>query len=223
MFEHFDERARRSVVRTQEETRRLGHAQIGAEHLLLGIAAVDEALVGAAIERLRAAVVALHGVGDATPGEWLAFTPEAKAALEGANEQALSRGHTTIDPAHLLLAVLDSEGDARRIVRESELTVADVRERAVAAAGDQARRADGPPPARAGAPDHAEDLRFGHPLTVTLGQDPAPIGDLGHPETDAQLLGLMLVQDSPAAQLLRAHGIDEAAVRSALPPPGGRS
>lgn len=222
MFEHFDERARRCVVRTQEETRRLGHAEIGAEHLLLGIAAVDEGLVGAGIERLRAAVVAMHGVGDATPGEWLAFTPEAKAALEGANEQALSRGHTTIDPAHLLLAVLDSEGAARRILRESELTVADVRERATAVAGDPQRQADGPAPARTGRPDHAEDLRFGHPLTVTLGQDAYPIGDLGHPGTDAQLLELMLVSDTPAARLLRAHGIDEALLREALAPPGDR-
>jgi ATP-dependent Clp protease ATP-binding subunit ClpC len=199
MFEHFDERTRRCVVRTQEETRRLGHAEIGAEHLLLGIAAVDEALVGTGIERLRAAVVAMDGVGDATPGEWLAFTPEAKAALEGANEQALSRGHTTIDPAHLLLSVLDSEGAARRILRESELTVADVRERATAAAGRPPRPADGPAPARAGRPDHAEDLRHGHPLTVTLGQDPYPIGDLGHPAVDAQLLALLLVQDSPGS------------------------
>ena len=220
MFEHFDERARRCVVRTQEETRRLGHAEVGAEHLLLGIAAVDEALVGVAIERLRAALVALDGVGDATPGEWLAFTPEAKAALEGANEQALSRGHTTIDPAHLLLSVLDSEGAARRVLRESELTVADVRERAVAAAGSpQPREAGGAAPAGAGRPDHAEDLRFGHPLTITLGQDPAPIGDLGHPATDAQLLALMLVRDTPAARLLRAHGIDEALLRDALAPP----
>ncbi|MDX6274968.1 MAG: ATP-dependent Clp protease ATP-binding subunit ClpC, partial [Frankiales bacterium] len=64
MFEHFDERARRCVVRTQEETRRLGHAEIGAEHLLLGIAAVDEGLVGAGIERLRVSLVAMDGVGD---------------------------------------------------------------------------------------------------------------------------------------------------------------
>lgn len=222
MFEHFDDRARRCVTHAKQETVRLGHAEIGAEHLLLGIAAVDEGLVGAGIERLRASVVAMDGVGDATPGEWLAFTPEAKAALEGANEQALSRGHTTIDPAHLLLSVLDSEGAARRILRESELTVADVRERATAAAGQPPRPADGPAPARAGRPDHAEDLRHGHPLTVTLGQDPYPIGDLGHPAVDAQLLALLLVQDSPAARLLRAHGIDEAGLRQALAPPGER-
>ncbi len=181
MFEHFDEAARRCVALTQEETRRLGHPEMGAEHLLLGIARVDEALVGAGLERLRAAVVGLRGVGDDPGGEWLAFTPEAKAALEGANEQALSRGHTTIDPAHVLLAVLDADGVARRVLRETELIVADVRERAEAAAG------------RPGAS--------------------SPAGG------DARLLRLMLAGDSPAGRLLRAHGIDEAAVDAALGPP----
>ena len=135
MFEHFDERARLCIVRTHEETGRLGHEEIGAEHLLLGIAAVDDAIVGVEVERLRAAVVALQGVGPGAEPGWTQFSAEAKAALDGANAQALALGHTTIDPAHLLLAVLDSDGVARRVLRESELTVADVRERAIAAAG----------------------------------------------------------------------------------------
>ncbi len=213
MFEHFDEAARQCIVLTQEEARRLGHPEIGAEHVLLGIARVDEGLVGTEIERLRAAVVGQRGVGDVAPGAMLQFTPEAKAALEGANEQALARGHTTIDPAHLLLAVLDADGDARRVLREAELIVADVRERADAAAGSprQARR-----PAAAGRADHAEDLRDGAPVGVTLGQDAFPLGDIGHPHVDARLLGLMLVGDTRAAHLLRAHGIDEAAIEAAL-------
>jgi ATP-dependent Clp protease ATP-binding subunit ClpA len=139
MFDHFDEAARDAVVRTQEEARRLGHAEIGAEHLLLGIARIDAELVGTEVEKLRAAVVGLDGIGDSGPGEMLQFTAEALAALEGANGQALARGHTTIDPAHLLLAVLDADGVARRVLREADLIVADVRERADAAAGRPAR------------------------------------------------------------------------------------
>lgn len=177
MFEHFDDAARRSIVLTQEEARRLGHPEIGAEHLLLGIARVDEALVGAAVEPLRASVVALAGIGDGGPGDVLQFTPEALAALEGANEQALARGHTVIGPAHLLLSVLDADGVARRVLRESELIVADVRERADAAA----RR---PPPA--------------------------------DPRKDLELLAHVLAGGGPAARLLRAHGIDEAAIDAAL-------
>ncbi len=151
MFDHFDERARLCIVRTQEETSRLGHEEIGAEHLLLGIAAVDEATIGVAVERLRAAVVALQGIGPGTEPGWTQFSAEAKAALEGANAQALALGHTTIDPAHLLLAVLDADGAARRVLRESELTVADVRERAIAAAGHPAPEHGGevPPPSDA--------------------------------------------------------------------------
>ncbi len=218
MFEHFDERARLCVVRTQEETVRLGHAEIGAEHLLLGIADIDDGLVGIEVERLRAAVVALHGVGAGAVGEWMQFSPEAKAALEGANAQALALGHTTIDPAHLLLAVLDAEGTARRVLRESGLTVAGVRERALGAAGSP------PPPAAAAAvlpqprdQDLARELRDGHPVPVYLGHPPAQgIGDLGHPAVDARLLELMLVKDTPGARLLREHGIDEAAVHAAF-------
>ena len=216
MFEHFDERARLCVVRAQEETSRLGHAEIGAEHLLLGIACVDDGLVGIEVERLRAAVVALSGVGDGTLEDWSQFAPETKAALEGANEQALALGHTTIEPVHLLLAVLDADGAARRVLRESELIVADVRERALAAAG-LARPGGGA--VASGPPDHAADLRTGHPVPVILGQDAFPIGDVGHPSADATLLTLMLVNDTPGGRLLREHGIDEAAVRAALGPP----
>jgi len=216
MFEHFDERARRCVTRAKEEAVRLGHAEIGAQHLLLGIACVDDELVGIEVERVRAAVVAHDGVGAATSGEWMPFSAEAKAALEGANAQALALGHTTIEPAHLLLAVLDADGPARRVLRESELIVADVRERALAAAG--LPRPGGGALATA-QPDHAADLREGHPVPVILGQDAFPIGDLGHPSADATLLTLMLVNDTRGARLLRDHGIDEAAVLAALAPP----
>jgi hypothetical protein len=222
MFEHFDECARRCVTQTHEEASRLGQPEIGAEHLLLGIAMVDDGLVGAEVERLRAAVVALQGVGPGAPPGWTQFSAEAKAALEGANTQALALGHTTIEPAHLLLAVLDADGVARRVLRESALTVADVRERAIAAAGRPAR-VPGPDAPDLGYPpranrDHAGDLRAGHPVTVQLGGDPFPTGDLGSPNVDARLLALMLVNDTPGARFLRAHGVDEAAIREALGP-----
>lgn len=46
----------------------------------------------------------------------------------------------------------------------------------------------------------------GHPVTVTLG-DGLPVGDLGHPHTDAQGLPAMLVADGQAGKLLRTHGV----------------
>ncbi len=45
-----------------------------------------------------------------------------------------------------------------------------------------------------------------------------PVGDLGHPRTDARLLLAVLAAGGRAAALLRQAGVDEAAVRTALGP-----
>jgi hypothetical protein len=90
-----------------------------------------------------------------------------------------------------------------------------VRERAKAAAGQ-------PRPAHSNAPfgpgNHLHALRGGHPVAVRLGGDGQALGDLGHPKLDAALLELMLVNDTTAARLLRAHGIDEVVLRETFAP-----
>ena len=114
MFEHFDAAARECVVHAQAEARRLGHEQIGTVHLLLAVASIAPQLVGAEIEAVRASVVALEGNGPSPTTGVMPFTAEAKAALDGANAEALKRGHTIIEPAHLLLALLDAGAPACR-------------------------------------------------------------------------------------------------------------
>ena len=118
--------------------------------------------------------------------------------------------------------MLDADGGARRVLRESELIVADVRERATAAAGRPRPAGETPAPVVAHPGDRdadlAQRLRDGHPVPVFLGQDAQGIGDLGHPSVDARLLALMLVNDTRGARLLREHGIDEAAVHATLDP-----
>ncbi len=220
MLEHFDERARACVALAQDEARRLGHEEIGTVHLLLGVAGVAIDLLDVAVEPVRAAVVALHGSAPTSPRDPLPFSAEAKGALQGANTHALRLGQTVIDPAHLLLALLDAGGGAARALREAGATPSEVRQRATAAAGvpADARRAS-----RQASPDHLQNLRNGHPLAVTLGRDALPFGDIGSPAVDAYLLKLMLARDSPAARLLRGHGVDEAALRSELGPPSGRA
>ena len=137
------------------------------------------------------------------------FTSEAKAALDGANVAALKRGHTIIDPAHVLLAVLDAGGGAGRALREARAIPGEVRERANAAAGAA------PPPAQPRGREnylqalYAQALRDGRPVAVRLDERHPPVGDIGDPSVDAALLELILIKDSPAARLLRAHGIDE--------------
>jgi len=224
MFEHFDDGARRCVVLAQQEARRLGHEEIGTVHLLLGVAGVEAELIGVEIQAIRAAVVALQGSTTAPIRNWLPFSPEATLALEAANSQALSRGHTVIDAAHLLLALMEAGGGAARALREAGAVPGAVRERASAAAGRGPQRLPAPAlpempigPIVSGArperTDHAEHLRSGDPVPVTLGTDARGIGDLGHPSVDAYLLELLLVNDTIAARLLRAHGIDEILLR----------
>jgi len=238
MFEHFDEPARTCVVLAQQEARRLGHEEIGTAHLLLGVAGVKPELIGVEIQAVRAAVVALQGATAAPIRNWLPFSPEATAALEGANGQALSRGHTVIDPAHLLLALMEAGGRAARALREAGAAPGAVRERASAAAGsgpqalpspmapEAPRPLPGVPPTGGAAPersDHAADLRNHDPVPVTLGADARPIGDLGNPRVDARLLELLLVNDTIAARLLRGHGIDEILLREVFGPSDQRS
>jgi ATP-dependent Clp protease ATP-binding subunit ClpC len=216
MFEHFDERARRCTVLAQAEARRLGHEEIGTVHLLLGIARLDDGLLGVAVEVVRATVVALHGSGQAATVDAIAFTAEATATLKGANAQALALGHTTIDLAHVLLALLDAGGGGARALREAGAIPSEVRERALAVAGSG--RAGERPPGHADG--HADALRAGDALAVTLGSDPLPIGDLGHPSVDRHLHALLLVNDTRAARLLRAHGIDEPRLERSFGPAG---
>ena len=60
MFERFTRDARQAVTAAQRAARELGHRRLGTEHLLLGIAAADDAAAatlaagGATPERLRA-------------------------------------------------------------------------------------------------------------------------------------------------------------------------
>jgi ATP-dependent Clp protease ATP-binding subunit ClpA len=244
MFEHFDPRALECVTRARVEARRLGHEEIGTVHLLLAVAGLAPQLLGVSIVAVRSSVVALEGSAPVRSSGMMALSVAAKAALEGANGEALKRGHTIIDPAHLLLSLLDSGGGATRALREAGATPGEVRERANAAAGsgswpaqppagsppsptaptDPAEDALAPaPPAAQSTPlDHSQALRDGAPVRVTLDTDRFPIGDLGHPRVDVRLLELMLVKDTPVARLLRDHGIDEARLRELFGPPQER-
>jgi hypothetical protein len=64
--------------------------------------------------------------------------------------------------------------------------------------------------------EHEVEAAFaeGAPVPVWIGDDRFPVGDVGHPMTDARLLLTILAADSRAADFLRAAGVDEAAVRT---------
>jgi ATP-dependent Clp protease ATP-binding subunit ClpA len=136
MFERFSDGARRVVVVAQEESRRLGHGHIGAEHFLLallhGDTAVSRALTdaGVTLAPAREQVAALVGQVEAIPMGHIPFTPEAKAVFEGALREALELGHDHIGAEHLLLGLTrDTEGAAAQVLDGLGVDIADLRGR----------------------------------------------------------------------------------------------
>jgi ATP-dependent Clp protease ATP-binding subunit ClpA len=117
MFERFTDRARRSVVIAQEESRLLQHDYIGPEHLLLGLIQEGSGLATHALQALNIDLAALSeevkttvGRGQAQPTGHIPFTQAAKKTLELALRESQQLGHDYIGTEHLLLGVL-RQGD----------------------------------------------------------------------------------------------------------------
>jgi len=89
IFERFTERARQVIVLDQDESRSLGHPQIGTEHILLGLLGEEKGLAARVLESLditveevRAQVAPIVGQGDEVTTGQIPFTPRAKKVLE---------------------------------------------------------------------------------------------------------------------------------------------
>jgi ATP-dependent Clp protease ATP-binding subunit ClpA len=135
MFERFTDRARRAAVLAQEEARLLGHDQIGAEHLLLGlvhegegVAAEALELLGLSLEAVRVQVEEIIGQGGVAPTGRLPFTPPAKQVLELSLGEAKALGHNHIGTEHLLLGLLrQGKGAAVQVLDRLDADSAQVR------------------------------------------------------------------------------------------------
>ena len=118
MFQRFTDRARRVVVRAQEEARSLDHDYVGTEHVLLGLthesigglAAGALKSLGIGLETVRQRVEEVTGRGEQTPSGHIPFTPQAKKVLELALQESRALGHNYIGTEHILLALI-REGD----------------------------------------------------------------------------------------------------------------
>ena len=112
MFEKYTGRARQVVVLAQEEARNpeLKPNYIGTEHMLLGLLHEEEGIaarvlasLGITVERVRAQLVRIVGVGEEPTAGQIPFTPRAKKVLEGALTEALELGYNYVGTEHLLL------------------------------------------------------------------------------------------------------------------------
>jgi hypothetical protein len=111
--------ARRAVVLAQEEVRALRHAEVGTEHVLLGLLQVGGNIAAALskpplvvdVDEVRRRVAELRPAAEEPPTGQIPFTPGAKKALEQALREALALKDRHIGPEHVLLGVAAVEDD----------------------------------------------------------------------------------------------------------------
>src|SRR5699024_4758627 len=111
MFGRFTERAQKVLALSQEEATRLGHNNIGTEHILLGLIREGEGIaakalqsLGLEIEKIQEEVEELIGVGQ-EPLQTIHYTPRAKKVVELSQDEARKLGHSYVGTEHILLGL----------------------------------------------------------------------------------------------------------------------
>ena len=123
MFGRFTERAQKVLALSQEEAVRLGHNNIGTEHILLGLVREGEGIAAKALEslglevsKIQGEVEKLIGVGK-QPMQTIHYTPRAKKVVELSQDEARKLGHSYVGTEHILLGLIrEGEGVAARVL-----------------------------------------------------------------------------------------------------------
>lgn len=123
MFGRFTERAQKVLALSQEEAIRIGHNNIGTEHILLGLVREGEGIAAKALialglspEKVQKEVEALIGRGTET-SQTVHYTPRAKKVIELSMDEARKLGHSYVGTEHILLGLIrEGEGVAARVL-----------------------------------------------------------------------------------------------------------
>ncbi|MBV7508780.1 ATP-dependent protease ATP-binding subunit ClpC [Bacillus sp. sid0103] len=123
MFGRFTERAQKVLALAQEEAIRLGHNNIGTEHILLGLTREGEGIAAKALyglglgsEKIQKEVENLIGKGQEA-SQTIHYTPRAKKVIELSMDEARKLGHSYVGTEHILLGLIrEGEGVAARVL-----------------------------------------------------------------------------------------------------------
>jgi ATP-dependent Clp protease ATP-binding subunit ClpC len=123
MFGRFTERAQKVLALAQEEAGRLGHSNIGTEHILLGLVSEGEGIAAKALtalglgaEKIQSEVENLIGRGEENSKQ-IHYTPRAKKVIELSMDEARKLGHSYVGTEHILLGLIrEGEGVAARVL-----------------------------------------------------------------------------------------------------------
>ncbi|PLT35363.1 ATP-dependent protease ATP-binding subunit ClpC [Bacillus sp. V5-8f] len=123
MFGRFTERAQKVLALAQEEAIRLGHNNIGTEHILLGLVREGEGIAAKALyalglgaDKIQNEVENLIGRGQEN-AQTIHYTPRAKKVIELSMDEARKLGHSYVGTEHVLLGLIrEGEGVAARVL-----------------------------------------------------------------------------------------------------------
>src|SRR5690625_1542034 len=130
MFGRFTERAQKVLALSQEEATRLGHNNIGTEHILLGLIREGEGIaakalkeIGLEVKKIQGEVEKLIGKGNQSM-QTVHYTPRAKKVVELSQDEARKLGHPYVGTEHILLGLIrEGEGVAARVLHNLEVSL----------------------------------------------------------------------------------------------------
>jgi ATP-dependent Clp protease ATP-binding subunit ClpA len=164
MFERMTDGARRVIVLADDEAKYHGHSHVGTEHLLLGIlrevygvGATALGQLGLGIENLRYLLVVISPPDKYPRDSSRQFTSRIRRALEWSLREALQLNCKHISTEHLLLGLIheiespvEGNGAAYKLLLQSGITTAAVREKVTALLTQQTPRQEPHPVASPG-------------------------------------------------------------------------
>ena len=133
-MERFTQRARRVLSTAHKEAEQMRHAQIGTEHLLLGLmrdkgGIAEQVLheLGLDAQSVLVVIEDLKGFGEYT-GKTLSLSPGTQRVLELAVQEARKLKHHYIGVEHILLALMEyDKGFAIKVLEEFGITPKQIR------------------------------------------------------------------------------------------------
>jgi len=143
MFGRFTERSQKVLALAQEEAVRLGHHNIGTEHILLGLVKEGEGIAAKALlalnvnlEKVQNEVESLIGKGIDKPMS-VSYTPRAKKVIELSMDEARKLGHTYVGTEHILLGLIrEGEGVAARVLNNLGISLNKARQQVLQLLGN---------------------------------------------------------------------------------------
>lgn len=135
MHIRFTERAQKVLALSQREAARLGHRNIGTEHILLGLVREGEGIAAKALMELGVSLDAVQKEVEQLVANYskqtgaIHYTPRAKRVVELSQDEARKLGHSYIGTEHLLLGLIrEEEGVAATVLNRLEVDLTSARQ-----------------------------------------------------------------------------------------------